>query len=425
MVDLQGKSVSLIGFGVSSEAMCRYLNAKNIRYTVRCEKECALPKGARAVFGKEYLNTDEDIVFRSPGVHPEKIKGHGLVLTEAAYALSLLPCFKLGVTGSDGKTTTSTLIYQMLLAGGKNAFLCGNIGYPIIDLVNKASSDGYLVAELSSFQLMDGEICLDIAAVTNISENHLDYHKDMGEYISAKENIVKNASLAVLNYDDEIVRRFSNKRTLYFSLKDRRGLVNEGLCFVHIVNGYVWFNNTPLFPVSEIRLRGDFNVQNVLCAVGCAYGIVGKDGCYKVSKEFCGVMGRQEAVRVVNGVTYINSAIDTTPNRTKNTLSAYPREKTVVILGGYDKNLSYGILSSVLDKVKAVILCGENREKISAVCKSRAINVNTIGEAVSVAQKIASAGDYVILSPSSASFDMFKNYKEKGKAFEFAVRNLM
>lgn len=424
MVDLQGKSISLIGFGVSSQAMCRYLTSKSIPFVIRCERECVLPKGVPFVCGNDYLDTKEDVVFRSPGVHPDKIKGKGEVYTESVFALSLSPSFKIGVTGSDGKTTTSTLIHQMLCKGGKNAFLCGNIGYPVVDLLNKTSKGDYLVAELSSFQLMGAKPPLDIAAVTNVSENHLDYHKDMDEYICAKENIVKNASLAVLNYDDSVVRAFYAKKTIYFSLGDRRDLVKRGLSFVHIVNGYIWLDSEVLFPVSDILLRGDFNVQNVLCAIGCTYGIVGFEACHRVVRAFCGVGGRQEAVATINGVTYVNSAIDTTPNRTKNTLSAYPKEKTLAILGGYDKNLSYDMLSDVLKDLKAVILCGENRDKISKACKNRAITVNTIKEAVSVAQKIANEGDFVVLSPASASFDMFKNYKEKGKEFEATVRNL-
>ena len=422
MLDLKGKSISLVGYGVSGRSMCRYLEKKGIPFLVRCEGKCDLPKGALGVFGRGYLNTCEDIVFRSPGVRPDKIRGGGTVLTEAAFGLDLLKSFKVGVTGSDGKTTTSTLIYRMLACGGKNAFLGGNIGYPIIDFVGKAAPGDYLVAELSSFQLMDASPLLDVAAVTNISENHLDWHKDMDEYICAKKNIIKNAKRSVLNYDDPVVREQRNGAVTYFSLENREHLVKNDEHFVHIVNGQVCYDRDVLFPVCDVGLRGAFNLQNVLCAIGCTYEIVGRDACYQVAREFCGVGGRQEIVGEWQGVTYINSAIDTTPTRTKNTLSAYPSEKTIAILGGYDKNLSYDSLRDVLSSTKAVVLCGENREKIMKAIGRHVINVNTIGEAVEVAYKLADEGDFVILTPASASFDMFKSYRQKGEAFENAVK---
>ena len=372
------------------------------------------------VVGKSYLDTREDIVFRSPGVNPKLIRGGGRVYTEVGYALEMAKCKKIGVTGSDGKTTTVTLIHQMLRAGGKGAYLCGNIGYPAIDAAAVACSEDYMVAELSSFQLMDMAPCLDVAAVTNISQNHLDWHADMDEYICAKKNIVKNASLAVLNYDDFVVRSFEAEKKIYFSLGDRRDLVLKGQDFVHVVHGNVCYNECVLFPVSHVKLRGEYNLQNVLCAIGCTHGIVDGQSCHRVAKEFCGVGFRGECVGVKNGVAFINSAIDTTPTRTKNTLSAFDITKVIAILGGYDKNLDYSCLKEALAGAKAVILCGENREKIGAAVKRRVINVNTLNEAVDVAKSLASQGDFVILTPASASFDMFKDYKEKGRCFTSA-----
>ncbi len=425
MLDLKGKQVSLVGFGMSGKAMCRYLVRQGVPFVVRNEAECELPKGVSGIFGENYLEAVEDVIFRSPGVRPDKIKGSGKIYTEAIFALGLCPSFKIGVSGSDGKTTTSTLIYRMLTQGGKNAFLGGNIGHPIIDFVDKVARGDFLVAELSSFQLMGDSPYLDVAALTNISENHLDWHIDMDEYISAKANILKNAKRAVLNYDDPLVRELKGENVTYFSLQDRSDMLGGGGHFVHIVNGQVCFDNRALFPAGDVRLKGKFNLQNVLCAIGCVYGIVGKDAVACVAREFCGVGGRQEEIGVFEGVTYINSAIDTTPTRTINTLGAFVPEKTVAILGGYDKNLSYGCLKDALSRVKATILCGENRDKIGAALDGRVINVNTIDEAVRVAHSLAKDGDFVILTPASASFDMFKNYREKGKAFEIAVKNIM
>ncbi len=424
MLEFNNSSFALIGYGVSNEAMCRYLMGKGILPTVRCKNECELPSGVTGIFGGDYLNTDEDIVFRSPGVRPDLIKGRGLVYTEASYGLKKTKAFKIGVTGSDGKTTTSTLIYRMLCQGGKNGFLGGNIGKPIINFAPTLSENDYLVTELSSFQLMDFDEKLDIAIITNISENHLDWHVNMEEYILAKKRILKNAHLRVLNYDDNAVRGFGNESTVYFSLQDRQDKVMDGLKLVHIVNGVIYYNDIGLFPASDICLKGKFNLQNVLCAIACTYGIVGKGACHTVAAEFCGVDNRMENIGTYLGRTFINSSIDSTPNRSINTLSAFPCDRVIAIMGGYDKNLSYDILGSTLDKLKAIVLCGENRDKIASVTSGKIINVSTLKEAVRVAFKLSSDGDYIILSPASCSFDMFKNYRERAKCFKEAVKEI-
>lgn len=424
MLKSNNGSYCLVGYGVSNVAVCQYLMKNGIFPTIRCKNECALPSGIMGIFGKDYLNTTEDVIFRSPSVRPGLINGQGTVYTEVSYGIKNTKAFKIGVTGSDGKTTTSTLVYRMLCQGGKNAFLGGNIGKPIIDFALSLSKNDYLVAELSSFQLMDFNEHLDIAVITNISENHLDWHTDMEEYILAKKRILKNARLSVLNYDSDLVRGLGNDKTVYFSMNNCKDLLCRGKKFVHIVNGIIYFNETPLFSVSDICLRGEFNVQNVLCAIACTYGIVDKSACHRVAREFCGVDNRMENLGTHLGRTFICSAIDSTPTRSINTLNAFPLDKVVAIMGGYDKNLSYECLAPTLNKVKATVICGENREKIMAVAGSRAINVSTLKEALAVAFKLSSQGDYIILSPASCSFDMFKNYKEKAKCFKEAVKEI-
>lgn len=424
MIDISGKSVALIGYGVSNQSLCRYFMDRGIFPTVRGKEKCALPEGISSVFGEGYLDVQEDIAFRSPSVRPDAIKGKR-VFTEALFALNKIPAYKIGVTGSDGKTTTSTLIYRMLTAYGKNAFLCGNIGKPVIDICCLIKKEDFAVAELSSFQLIDGDVTLDTAVVTNITENHLDWHKNMEEYILAKRNILKNAKNLVLNYDDKIVRGFGRENCTYVSLKDRSDIVGKKYNFVYVKDGHIFYNLQRLFPVDDICLKGQFNILNIMFAIGCVYSIVGLDVCHRVAKEFCGVGCRQELVKTVKGVKFINSSIDSTPNRTVKTLSAYPLDKTVAILGGYDKNLSYEPLRGTLNSVKAVIICGENRDKISAcTTNKRVINVNTLEEAVRLGFSLAKEGDFVILSPASASFDMFKNYKEKADCFIHAVKGL-
>ena len=426
MLDLRGKSVALVGYGTANRALGRYLTKMGVDFVVRCPEKCDLPIGQRAVFGQGYLDLCEDVIFRSPGVHPRLI-GRG-AYTEVGYGLELCRGFKIGISGSDGKTTTSTLVYRMLLQGGKSAFLGGNIGYPIVELGGTLTSEDFLVTELSSFQLMDITPCLDIGAVTNVSQNHLDWHENMDEYISAKENIVKNARIAVLNYDDEVVRGFEKscrgEKIVYFSLENLDHLVGTGHSYVYVSDGQVCYDGERLFPVGDVCLRGRFNLQNILCAVGCTYRLVGKDACYGVAREFCGARGRQEVVCRKNGVTYVCSAIDTTPTRTKNTLSAFPPERVVAILGGYDKNLDYECLREATKDQKAVVLCGENREKIRRAVACPTYDAHTVEEAVEISTALTSAGDFVILTPASASFDMFKNYREKEECFVAAVSSL-
>ena len=426
MLDLRGKNVALIGYGTANKALGRYLTKMGIDFVVRCPEKCDLPNGQRAVFGQGYLDVCEDVIFRSPGVHPRLIGRRAY--TEVGYGLELCRGFKIGISGSDGKTTTATLVYRMLLAGGKSAFLGGNIGYPIVELGAKLASGDFLVTELSSFQLMDLTPRLDIGAVTNVSQNHLDWHGGMDEYISAKENLVKNARTAVLNYDDEVVRGFEKScqgdKVIYFSLKNLDLLVGTKHSYVYVADGQVCYDGERLFPVGDVCLRGQFNLQNILCAVGCTYGLVGKEACHGVAREFCGARGRQEVVCQKNGVTYVCSAIDTTPTRTKNTLSAFPPSRVVSILGGYDKNLDYECLKEATRDLKAVVLCGENREKIRRALSCPTYDTLTLGEAATLGAKLATAGDFVILTPASASFDMFKNYREKEECFVAAVSSL-
>ena len=424
MLDIKDKSVALIGYGKSNKAVLRYLMKKGIYPVVHSRELCELPQQISASFGDGYLNTWEDVIFRSPSVRPDKIKGTGEVHTEISFALELSKGFKIGITGSDGKTTTSTLIYRMLTKGGENAYLCGNIGAPLIGNAELTRDEDFIVAELSSFQLYDASPSLDVCAITSISQNHLDWHRDMDEYVAAKKNILKNSRLRVLNYDNELLRSFARQGDTCFSLENRSVELCHGVNLIHIVNGVICYNEKELFPLSEIALRGEFNIQNIMCAVGCVYGVVDLQSIRSVAREFCGVDNRMQHVGTACGVEFISSAIDSTPARTEKTLSAFPGERVICILGGYDKNLSYDCLRHALKDVKGVILCGENKDKILASIKRKAVVVNTLKEAVLSAYSMAKAGDFVILSPASASFDMFKNYIEKADCFKEVVRGL-
>lgn len=426
MKSIENSAVTLIGFGVSNRELCQSLISNGVYPSVRCESTIDLPDGIRGIFDSDYLNTVEDIIFRSPVIRPDRIKGRGKTYTELSYSLEIAPSFKIGITGSDGKTTTSSLVYEMLQGDKREAVLCGNIGEPLCKYADTLSRDAYIVAEISSFQLMDAEPSLDIAIVTNVSPNHLDWHRDMDEYIRAKAKITKNAKRVVLNYDNEITRSMGKRcrAVTYFSLNDLSAERFSG-DRVYIKNGYVMINSEPIFKTDTVRLKGKFNLQNVLAAVACVYQICKKESICDAVRNFGGVPCRMETVDLIDGVTYIDSSIDSTPTRTKNTLCALPLDKTVCIMGGYNKGLSYEILRDELKSLYCVILCGESSTEIEGVYPfARIVKVNTLNEAVRIAHKIARSGDTVILSPASASFDMFKNYKEKSKKYKEAIRGL-
>ena len=415
-------TVALIGYGVSNRAALSYFIKNGIHPTVRNEKPCNLPNGISGIFGDGYLLTEEDLIIRSPSVRPDKISGRGYITTEASFALSLAKSKKIGVTGSDGKSTTSTLISLMLEKSGK-AYLCGNIGKPVIDFAPCAEENSFIVAELSSFQLMDFTASLNTCVVTNITENHLDWHTSMGEYIDAKKNIVLNSSKAVLNYDDLTVREFASCKLpediTYFSLKEAKK-PEECAHFVTVEGGYLCYDGAKVIKTDEIRLKGEFNLMNAMAAVGAVFEYVTTSDIIEVLLSFEGVLSRMQFVGKVGGVSFFDSSIDSTPSRTAATVSAFDRARTVIILGGYDKNLTYDILGEALRGIKAIVICGENREKIYkavfGICNSITVTQN-FDEAVTQAFSKAECGDSVLLSPASASFDMFENYRERSLRF--------
>ena len=422
---LKTKSVSLIGYGVSNKAVCQCLIKNGIFPTVRNKEKIDVPLGLKTVFGEGYLNVSEDVVFRSPSV---RIEGENKdVYTEISFSLERASGYKIGITGSDGKTTTSTLIDRILRFDSKNSYLVGNVGNPLITYADKIMENDFLVCELSSFQLFDYAPHLDCAVITSISENHLDWHKSMDEYVLSKANIAKNAQRVIMNCDFEYKNLFGGRKTTYFSLNDCSDKLNYENDYVYIKNGKAYFNNDELFSTDIIKLKGEYNLLNVLASIGATYYFVSKEAILSAVSSFEGVRDRCEAVGTKNGVNFINSSVDSTPTRTKNTLSVFPKEKTVVILGGYDKNLTYDILNEPLNGVKAIILMGENKEKIYKSIKNRKekiIKVNTLGEATAVAYGEARKGDYVVLSPASASFDAYKNYKERAESFKDFIRKL-
>ncbi len=423
---LKNKSISLVGYGVSNKALGGYLLKNGITFSIRDKSVQDLPKGITGFFGEAYIDACEDVIFRSPSIHPSVFNRSKDVFTEISYSLENTVAKKIGITGSDGKTTTSTLIHKILEKEAK-AYLVGNVGMPLIHRIDEIKKEDFVVCEMSSFQLYDYTPSLDVAVVTGISPNHLDWHSSMADYIFAKRNILKKSKKAVVNYDSPYKDFFTHSNTSYFSLSDLSFLFEKGVSCAYVKDNCAYYNGQIILPLNKLKLKGEYNILNALAAILATGEFVRRESISEALTSFMGVSHRAETVALVRGITFIDSSIDSTPARTKNTISAFDKSKCILIMGGYDKKLSYNELNEATKGIKCIILLGENREKIYKAVKSSAkkiINVNNIVEAVNASYKEAVAGDYVILSPASASFDMFKNYKERAEKFKEAIRGL-
>ena len=422
--------IALIGFGLSNKAVYNFLKGYGYEFVVRSKDEVATPPGVKCISGESHLCTEEEIIFRSPSCMPRTIKGRGQILSEPSLALSIIPCKKIGVTGSDGKTTVSTLIDLFLKEGGISSHVGGNNGYPLINYAGKLGKRDVLVCELSSFQLIDMSADFDTAVITGVTENHLDIHAHMDEYISAKANIFNSCRSAVINADNEYADYFikraeqCERRTL--ATLDYKRVCGGDFSYVYLKDGYIYFNEEVLFPVTSIRLKGNFNILNVCMAVGAVYPAVKKEKIKDAVSRFYGVPSRMELVAVKNGISFYDSSIDSTPARTAATLSAFQKNKTIVLLGGYDKNLSYDALREGLSGIKCAVICGANSEKIykslDGVCEIQLCS--DLKECIKAAYRMASNGDSIVLSPASASFDAFENYIKRSEKFKESVRGL-
>ena len=417
---VKGKTVAFIGIGTSNLPLIRLFAEKGAKVQALDKKDFeslgqngALAKeyGAELILGESYLDSiNADIVFRSPGTpfyRPElvAVRESGRVLTsEMEVFFDLCPCKTIAVTGSDGKTTTTTIISEFLKAAGKTVHLGGNIGKPLLPEIESVSEDDIAVVELSSFQLISMRKSPDIAVVTNLAPNHLDIHKDMQEYIDSKKNIVlhQNAfAKAVVNLDNEIANSFSadvRGQLAKFSVKEEvaNGAFLRGTTVCYSDYGKV----TEIMDIGDIRIPGMHNVENYLAAISAVWGLVDVDVIVKVAKEFGGVAHRAEFVREYKGVKYYNDSIASSPTRTAcGTLSLYD-EKIAIIAGGYDKHIPYEPLGPVInDKVKLLILLGDTAPKIEEAVRNAAnfdenaiqiINVTNMEEAVQAALRATS-----------------------------------
>ena len=450
---IKGKKIAMCGIGVSNTPLIMNFLSKGAK-VYACDRRSREMLGeiantlenAGAILrlGDDYLqNLEVDMIFRTPGMNfhlPEldAARKKGIAVTsEMEVFFDLCPATIFAITGSDGKTTTTTLISKMLEAEGKRVFVGGNIGTPLLPQIENITKDDFVVVELSSFQLISMRKSPDVAVVTNVAPNHLDVHKDMDEYVEAKKNIIlhQNAfSRTVLNKDNEITNSFKpyvRGQSLSFSmetpLKNGAWLDENGT--IHMSYRGI---DAPIMHRDEIAILGDHNVENYLSAITAVWGYVGMDSIKKVAKEFKGVEHRIEFVREVGGVKYYNDSIASSPTRTIAGLKAFPK-KVWLIAGGYDKHIPYEpMVPFVLEKVEKLLLCGDTAEKIKKAVLSdknyngtpEIIDVEDIAEAVTFAHKNAKSGDIVTLSPASASFDKFPNFVARGNYYNEQVKKL-
>lgn len=435
---LNGK-VAIIGLGVSNLPLLDYLYNLGCKDVVLFnDKEISVDVskyGYQVYEGNGYLDhlVGFDIIFRAPGCLPsqeelvrEKERG-AYITTEVEEVLKLSPAKTIGVTGSDGKTTTTTLIDLVLRSNGYKTYLGGNIGVPLFTKIGEMTKDDVVVLELSSFQLMDMDVSPDIAVITNISPNHLDKHKDYQEYIDAKKCIFKNNDngILVLNHDNEITSKFTSSREIrYFSRYEETNAF-------YVMNGMICYKGKEVFDTKKLHIRGVHNHENICACMSAVIDMVDMEKSFQAISEFKGVEHRLEFVREVDGVKWYNDSVSSSPTRTIAGLNSYS-ERIVLIAGGYDKNLDYTPLARpILDKVSKLILFGATKNKIyDAVMKEKSsedIEIyveDGLDEVIARAREVAVPGEVVLFSPASASFDMFKNFADRGDKFKEKVRSL-
>lgn len=439
---LGGKRVAVLGLGVSNRPLVRLLLEFGCS-VVGCdrtprekleEEVLELEKlGCKLHVGDRYLDgVEADVVFRTPGMHPgnpaiQALKERGAEITsEMEVFFEVAPCHLIAVTGSDGKTTTTTLIAEMLKAAGKTVWLGGNIGTPLLPLARQMKKEDFAVVELSSFQLMDMRRSPQRALITNLAPNHLDIHKDMEEYVDAKKNIFryqKEGDLLVLNADNPITASLRGPgETRFFSR------LGEG--DVCIRDGIICRGDTPVLPVSDILLPGVHNVENYMAAIAMVEGLAPDEDIRNVAKTFGGVEHRIELVRVKDGVRYYNDSIASSPTRTIAGLRSFP-EKVILIAGGYDKHIPYDPLGpEICAHVKKLFLNGATGPKIREAVercsgeKPEMVDCPDFASAVKAAAEAAGPGDVVLMSPASAAFDQFKNFMVRGNYFKELVKEL-
>lgn len=457
---LRGRKVAIIGLGVSNIPLIDYLHDLKSNVTVFDGREIdeidkslvdkIVNYSMSFSFGRGYLEKliGFDLIFRSPSCLPtvpelvKEAERGAIITTEVEMVIELVPCKVIGITGSDGKTTTTTLIYEILKEDGYNCYLGGNIGVPLFTKINEILPEDIVILELSSFQLMNMKISPQISVITNITPNHLNVHADMEEYIEAKKNIFKYQNendLLILNYDNEITRACKAEakgKVVYFSSKNK--IANGYL--VDTEDGKIKICENGLrkhvFDTRNMKLRGVHNFENATCSIIATKDLVKEESIDKVLTEFKGVEHRLELVKETKDrVKWYNDSVSSSPTRTIAGLNAFALKNIILIAGGYDKNLDYMPLAKpIIENCKSLVLLGQTADKIEKAVKLELkkskqempiYRCETLNQAVQTANEITVKGDIVLFSPASASFDMFKNFAERGEIFKSYVKDIV
>ena len=447
---MKDKKVAVIGIGVSNKPLIEKLLEAGVS-VLACDKrerdqfggwiEEMERKGLQAVLGPDYLEHLEgvDVIFRTPGMRPDLPRladavARGAKLTSEMEAfVSICPCRILAVTGSDGKTTTTTIVAGLLKAAGYRTFVGGNIGHPLLCDVDEIRPDDVVVLELSSFQLMTMKQSPGVAVITNLSPNHLDVHRDMEEYVWAKKNIFTHQDACdkvILNADNGLTAALAEEARGEVTMFSRRKTLSEG---VWLKDGVICHNGRPVLAAEDILIPGVHNLENYMAAIAAVDGMVPDEVIREFARTFGGVAHRIELVRELDGVRYYNDSIASSPTRTIAGLRSFG-QKVILIAGGYDKNIPYDVLGPEITRaVKDLILVGATAPKIKAAVletpdyeegRPSITECGALRQAVETARGLAASGDIVILSPASASFDQFKNFEERGNAFKQFVAEL-
>lgn len=453
---IRNKRVAVVGLGINSTSLVEYLCKLGVDVTV-FDKSDEASLGERMALLKEYpvhyhLGSDYlkslegfDVIFRSPGVRydmPELVEARekgAVVTSEMEVFFALCPAEIFAVTGSEGKTTTTTIIHKILEGAGYGCLLGGSIGTPILNRIDEILPEHKVVLELNGFQLQSMTQSPRVAVITNLSPTRLDAHKSMEEYINVEKNIFRFQNpddILVLNYDNDVTRAFMSEapsRAVFFSRRhdpDEGAVLKDGMLCFKYAGGL-----ETVIDRKDIQLPGDHNVENFLAAMAATREYVKPEAVKMAAQAVKSIEHRMEFVRELNGVSWYNDSVGSSPTRTMAALGAFDR-KIILIAGGYDKNISYAQLGPVLaEKVKHLILIGQTASMIemalmtnlrgkNAFTDIRITHCSTLEQAVYSAYFSARKGDIVLLSPASASFDMFRNFEDRGEKFKDLVRRL-
>ena len=453
---IKGKKVAVLGLGISNVPAIEYLSGLGA-VVCGCDRNIEEKFDEHILsqlrsycdvlhLGDDYLDhlDDYEIILKSPGIKvstpqiQNAIESGKIVTSEMEIFMALCPCKIIGVTGSDGKTTTTTLIYEMLKREGYRTHVGGNIGTPLFAKLDSICEEDMVVLELSSFQLQTLRVSPNVAVITNITPNHLDYHVDMDEYTEAKTNIYKQHTEGcrlVLNADNSVTASLESSYPYELDMFSRQSETHGA----YLKDGMIYYHGKEVLDSCHIRIKGVHNIENYMAAICAVYPYVSVETIFYVATEFSGVEHRMEFVRKLDGVSFFNDSIGSSPTRTIAGIDAQPPGHIVLIAGGYDKNLAFDKLASkILSRISAVVLIGATAPKIEAEINRRnktgkklpLVVASDMENAVKLANAFAKGfvGDgkdvSVILSPACASFDMYKNFEVRGNHFKSIVNSL-